>query len=202
MKSNIGLIIILFLVISAILVVAYNIQKISEREIAQQFNSQQLIVANEVSILIERFFKKTVDELDITSFFLGSSPWKLNESIPLLKKLFSNLQVNEIIIKTTVLNKEGKIVAQYPDSEPLESDGIEDQSGKDFFIFSKQTFKPFISKVFMNKGVREITISFPILRQDNTKKVDEKEFLGVLVCYIDVKELAQTFLKPIRMGRT
>ena len=202
MKGNIGLIIILVLVISAILVVAYNIQRFSEREIAQQFNSQQLIVAHEVSILIERFFKKTVDELDLTSFFLGNSPSKLNESIPLLKKLFSNLQVNEIIIKTTVLNKEGKIVAQYPDSEPLESDGIEDQSGKDFFIFSEQTFKPFISKVFMNKGVREITISFPILRQDNTKKVDEKEFLGVLVCYIDVKELAQTFLKPIRMGRT
>ena len=202
MKGNIGLIIILVLVISAILVVAYNIQRFSEREIAQQFNSQQLIVAHEVSILIERFFKKTVDELDLTSFFLGNSPSKLNESIPLLKKLFSNLQVNEIIIKTTVLNKEGKIVAQYPDSEPLESDGIEDQSGKDFFIFSEQTFKPFISKVFMNKGVREITISFPILRQDNTKKVDEKKFLGVLVCYIDVKELAQTFLKPIRMGRT
>ena len=202
MKGNIGLIIILVLVISAILVVAYNIQRFSEREIAQQFNSQQLIVAHEVSILIERFFKKTVDELDLTSFFLGNAPSKLNESIPLLKKLFSNLQVNEIIIKTTVLNKEGKIVAQYPDSEPLESEGIEDQSGKDFFISPEQTFKPFISKVFMNKGVREITISFPILRQDNTKKVDEKEFLGVLVCYIDVKELAQTFLKPIRTGRT
>ena len=202
MKNNIGLIIILLLVISAILVVAYNIQRISEREIAQQFNSQQLIVANEVSILIEGFFKKTVDELDLTSFFLGGSPSQLTQSMPVLKKLFSNLQVNGIIIKTSVLNKEGKIVAQYPDSEPLESEEVEDQRGKEIFVFSEQTFKPFISKVSMNKGVREIIISFPILSHENTKTFAGKEFLGVLVCYIDVKELAQTFLKPIRTGRT
>jgi len=202
MKSNIGLIAILLLVISAILAVAYNVQKSSEREIAQQFNSQQLIVAREVAVLVERFFKKTLDELDLAAFFLGEYPSELEKSIPLLKRLFSNLQIDGIIIRVAIINAEGKIVSQYPDSELLENKDADNLNDKDFFIFPKKTLNPFISKAVMNKGVREITISFPILKKAETKIGSYNEFLGILTCYMDVRELAQTFLKPIKIGIT
>ena len=99
MKSSTGLIIVILLVISSILAVAYNVQRSSEREIAEQFNSQQLIVANKVALLIEKFFKKTVDELDIAAFFLGEARLELNKSTAFIEKLFTNLQIYQIYIR-------------------------------------------------------------------------------------------------------
>ena len=119
MKSNVGLVIVILLVISVILVVAYNVLKSTEREIAEQFNSQQLIVAHEVALLIEKFFKKTIDELDMAAFYIGESGLKSKESTPLLKKLFTNLQVDRTIVKTAIIDKNGKIMSQYPELELL-----------------------------------------------------------------------------------
>ncbi|OGL38912.1 MAG: hypothetical protein A3C43_01970 [Candidatus Schekmanbacteria bacterium RIFCSPHIGHO2_02_FULL_38_11] len=200
MKNNTGLAVIIALVIGIILVVAFNVQKSSEKEIASQFNSQQLIVAHEVAILIESFFKKTLDELNLAAFFLGRNISELEETTPLLNKLFSNLQFDSIIISTAFINAKGEMLSQYPTPESLKNKDINSFDNKDFFVFSKQTLKPFISKATMNKGRREIIISFPIHKQTKTEIGEGKEFLGILVCYIDVKELAQTFSKPIKRG--
>lgn len=203
MKNNTVLIIIIILAITVILEGAYNVQKSSEKEIASQFNSQQLIVAHEVAILIERFFKKTLDELNLAAFFLSRSTSELKETTPLLSKLFTNLQIDSIIIRTAVIDANGKMLSQYPNPESLESKkDVDSFDKKDFFVFPKQTLKPFVSKAGINNGRREITISFPIHKVAKTKAGEDKEFLGVLVCYIDVKELAQTFLKPIETGIT
>ena len=169
MKNNTGLAVIIALVIGIILVVAFNVQKSSEKEIASQFNSQQLIVAHEVAILIESFFKKTLDELNLAAFFLGRNISELEETTPLLNKLFSNLQFDSIIISTAFINAKGEMLSQYPTPESLKNKDINSFDNKDFFVFSKQTLKPFISKATMNKGRREIIISFPIHKQTKTE---------------------------------
>jgi signal transduction histidine kinase len=172
----------------------------AEKTMAKQFNTQQLMLAQQAARGIENFLadlRETTSLLTQTPEVLSPPEGMREDSLRKLYETFGG-KVNFLFLE----DQEGILTSAYPS-------GIrKGMMGKDFrsqpyFQKARRTGKPLIYNGVLAEGdktpgrhpsFRSILIAAPIFRKG--------EFIGVLGCGLDIDKINERYVNPIRSGVT
>jgi PAS domain S-box-containing protein len=154
-----------------------------------EFNYQQLAIADQAAISIENFFNYYQTEL--TGLAKISFVSELND---LGKNLLTDFYKNHYdqIEAITLVNAKGIIIYTFPFEKSSIGKDITNQKHVREVI---ETRKPTVSDVFVSvQGYRAIAFHIPI--------ISGNEYKGSLAILISVDKLGQSFIKKIKSGET
>lgn len=182
MKRYIVIIGVLAIIISALVILSVFFQRTLQMETAEQFNRQQLLLANAEASNIQTYLSSAKEEIlhiaQSVSLFqirketdcrlLTNVVFKDNDNI---KKRIEFLDRNGVIFFSR-----GNVNAEGPDEKKI--------------ISRAQRLCP--GDVQTEQDARMITIVAPVCRYDS--------LIGAVVLTLDVQDIARTFLGPIKSG--
>jgi PAS domain S-box-containing protein len=171
----------------------------AEKAMAKQFNTQQLMLAQQAARGIESFLSDIRETaVLLTQFPAIQSPRGVDgERLRALHEKFGG-NVNFLFLQ----NPRGVLTSVYP-LEPWKGMMGSDFSSQPYFEKAKRTGKPVMSIADLRRGERSsdgsqrigsILIAAPIFRQG--------AFVGILGCGLDSGEIRERYIAPIRSGAT
>ncbi len=172
----------------------------AEKTIAKQFNTQQLMLAQQAARGIENFLadlRETTSLLTQTREILSPQEGRKGDGLRILYGTFGG-KVDFLFLE----NQKGILTSAYP---PVIQKGMvgKDFSSQPYFQKARRTGKPLIYNGFLaepdkNPGRRQpsrsLLIAAPIFR--------EGEFVGILGCGLDIDKINERYVNPIRSGAT
>jgi PAS domain S-box-containing protein len=171
----------------------------AERAMAKQFNTQQLMLAQQAARGIESF----LSDIRETATLLSQGPTVQNsqgadgKSLRILYVKFGG-KVNFLFLQ----NPQGVVTLAYP-PQPLKGMIAKDFSSQPYFQKAQRTGKPAMSGFSLMSrektsdeppGIESILIAAPIFRRG--------KFGGILGCGLDLRKINERYITPIRSGVT
>jgi two-component system NtrC family sensor kinase len=187
-----------FLIIGGLVAIGFYGYYSTEKAVANQFNTQQLMLAQQAARGIENFLA----DLRETTRLLAQIPGVLSPQEEMgegrLRILYERFggKVNFLFLG----DRRGILTSAYPPSMRKGMMGI-DFSSQPFFQKARRTGKPVIYNGVLAEGdripgrhqsFRSIWIAAPIFRKG--------EFFGVLGCGLDMGKINERYVNPIRSG--
>ncbi len=169
----------------------------TEKAMARQYNTQQLILARQAARAIEDF----LGDIRGTAMLITRVPEVQNHEKDITKETLQSLferfhgQIKFLFLE----DRRGKLTSVYL-AENLKSSVQNGFRFQSFFQKVQQTGKPLISSISVPEGrpsgdqLDFILVAVPIYR--------EGEFAGILGCGLDISEITERYVRPIRSGVT
>jgi PAS domain S-box-containing protein len=193
-----------FCIIAVIIAMAFSAYNSTEREIAQHFNNQQLILANEAAVGIENLFA----EVEVNMVGLSQ-----RVSANTGETLTQDMEYSFNILKSKVsrvfyLDPDGMLAQSY--SLRPEIHGLEDESLKKYFTWAMDQFRsgfkgPLVSGIFCQpNGHKDVIVCVPVFFQLKDKKgrLLDTKFGGVLGSVVEVPTIVELYVASIRPARS
>ncbi|MFY9167911.1 Sensor protein ZraS [anaerobic digester metagenome] len=188
-------------VLGCVVLFAVYSYKSVEREMANQFNREQMLLAQQTAMGIEQYMNDITNVLSLTSHIQPVADGDPEEIRIALENAYRSLR-NKISFVFWE-NAQGVMALHYP------ADILPGLEGKDFsfrtyFRVARDLNVPFVSDIIMVGGehyqdipgrFETFIISFPLKGSDGT-------FNGVLGCAIDLSNITAHYVAPLRPSET
>jgi PAS domain S-box-containing protein len=172
-----------------------------EREMAAQFNREQVLLAQQTAMGIEQYMHDITNSLSLTAHIKGVSngdPEAIRISV---QNVFNSLKSKVVFVFWE--DKSGLMRYHYPRQLLPGLDG-KDFSFRTYFRVAKELNVPYVSDIIMVGGEQyydipgrfeTFIISFPL-------KGDDGKFHGVIGCAIDLSNITVHYVAPIRPSKS
>jgi PAS domain S-box-containing protein len=172
-----------------------------EREMAAQFNREQVLLAQQTAMGIEQYMHDITNSLSLTAHIKGVSngdPEAIRVSV---QNVFNSLKSKVVFVFWE--DKSGFMRYHYPRQLLPGLDG-KDFSFRTYFRVAKELNVPYVSDIIMVGGEQyydipgrfeTFIISFPL-------KGDDGKFHGVIGCAIDMSNITALYVAPIRPSKS
>jgi PAS domain S-box-containing protein len=190
----------LLVVLSLIIILGQFFHQSLQEEMADQFNTQQLLLAREVAVNIESFVDHIYKNLRVISQLPEVD--RINHS-PRIRSVAESIRLslqNEALITIRVLDKNGILLydSTFPERE------MKDYSKTDYF--QKALLLPKNEKLVTDlletshggPEAKEFIIATPVYQY--LKGQPAPEFSGVVLAILSMEGITQRYLSPIRSG--
>ncbi|MBI4639960.1 MAG: PAS domain S-box protein [Candidatus Tectomicrobia bacterium] len=189
-------------VIMILLLISHYLYITTEREMAEQFNMQQLILARQAAKGIEQYLKNVFMTLKFAAEIHDWEHIQRQEAMWLMDQLYTKLKggVTEIVH----VDHEGIVKNVYPEYRLEYVFWRENYKDRPDFQVCKMNGYGCISELPLSgDSMARVSISAPIYAQVPSGSEREKErFRGVLAATIDTTVINQLYIAPIRSGGT
>jgi len=182
MKGYIVIIGILVLVVSALITLNIFFQQTLQMEMAEQFNKQQLLLANAEASNIQSYVNSLKDELWHIAAVVSTLQIKERRD---LARVVTEFFKGKDIIKTDVafFDKTGAVLYSRGNA-PVEKHAVS-------VLFEK--IRGFCSgRTMIEQDSKRLQIAVPVCRQES--------FDGAVVLSLEIQDIAKEFLSPIKSG--
>ncbi|HWR59306.1 MAG TPA: ATP-binding protein [Thermodesulfovibrionales bacterium] len=182
MKGYIVIIGILAIIVSSLITLNISFQQTLQMEMAEQFNKQQLLLANAEASNIQTYIDGIRKELIHVAQFIATFPMRGEKDFLLLTNgLFKG--IGNVGKGIRFLDSEGKMLFSKGD---LTSDGTDNSD----FVKMAKRFCP--EGVLIRQDTKRVHMVAPVCRLET--------LTGALVITVGIQEIAKEFLSPITSG--